>query len=114
MRRTESEGELSSKRKLYFLSKLKGVDHGFRPHYYGPYSSLVAENLDILVNARFVNEVKEIFETDQNIFGEICRHTYSLTTDGKDVMGEMEQEAEHTAWKQKLDMPKQPIVGERF
>ena len=107
------QGRTLIQKKLYFLSELKGVDHGFRPHYYGPYSSLVAENLDILVSARFLNEVKETFETDQNIFGEIRRHTYSLTTDGKDVMGGIEQEAEYTAWKQKLDMlNSQPLASD--
>ena len=96
-------GRTLLQKKLYFLSELKGVDHGFRPHYYGPYSSLVAENLDILVSARFLNEVTETFETDQNIFGEIRRHTYFLTSDGKDVMSEIEQEGEYTDWKKRLD-----------
>ena len=96
-------GRTLLQKKLYFLSELKGVDHGFRPHYYGPYSSLVAENLDILVSARFLNEVTETFETDQNIFGEIRRHTYFLTSDGKDVMSEIKQEDEYTDWKKRLD-----------
>ena len=58
----ESEGEDGLRgrtllqKKLYFLSILEKVDLGFAPHYYGPYSSLVAENLDILVSARFLNE----------------------------------------------------------
>ena len=97
------QGRTLLQKKLYFLSELKGIDHGFRPHYYGPYSSLVAENLDILVNSHFLTEVKETFETDQNIFGEIRRHTYSLTTDGKDIMKEIEQEKGYTDWKQALD-----------
>ena len=96
-------GRTLLQKKLYFLSKLKGVDHGFRPHYYGPYSSLVAENLDILVNARFLNEVTETFETDQNIFGEIRRHTYYLTPDGDTVMEEIRKEDEYANWKQALD-----------
>ena len=96
-------GRTLLQKKLYFLSELKGVDHGFRPHYYGPYSSLVAENLDILVNARFLNEVTETFETDQNIFGEIRRHTYYLTPDGDIIMDEVKKEAEYTNWKQVLD-----------
>ena len=106
-------GRTLLQKKLYFLSVLKGIELGFGPHYYGPYSSWVAENLDILVSARFLNEVKETFETDRNIFGEIRRHTYSLTTDGKDVMGEIGQEAEYTAWKQKLDMlNSQPLASD--
>ena len=96
-------GRTLLQKKIYFLSELKGVNHGFRPHYYGPYSSLVAENLDILVSARFLNEVKETFETDQNIFGEIRRHTYSLTPDGDTVMEEIRKEDEYADWKQAFD-----------
>ena len=107
------QGRTLLQKKLYFLSELKGVDHGFRPHYYGPYSSLVAENLDVLVSARFLNEEKETFETDQNIFGEIRRHTYSLTSDGDIVMEEIRKEAEYTDWEQKLDMlNNQPLAND--
>ena len=105
--RSEEENGLRGRtllqKKLYFLSVLGRTDFGFGPHYYGPYSSWVAENLDILVSARFLREVTETFETDRNIFGEIRRHTYSLTSDGKDVMSEIEQEDEYTDWKQRLD-----------
>ena len=96
------QGRTILQKKLYFLSELKGVDYGFRPHYYGPYSSLVAENLDILVNARFLSEEKETFESDQNIFGEIRRHTYSLTPDGDIVMMEIRKEAGYTDWQREL------------
>ena len=103
-KRKSLRGRTTLQKKLYFLSILERVDLGFGPHYYGPYSSLVAENLDILVSARFLKEVTETFSTDRNIFGEIRRHTYSLTSDGKNVMSEIEQEAEYTDWKQRLDM----------
>ena len=74
---------------------------------------MVAENLDILVNARFLKEVTETFSTDRNIFGEIRRHTYSLTFDGKDVMSEIEQETEYTDWKQALDtLNSQPLAND--
>ena len=96
-------GRTTLQKKLYFLSVLEKTDLGFGPHYYGPYSSLVTENLDILVSARFLNEVTETFSTDQNIFGEIRRHTYSLTPDGDIIMDEIKKEAEYTNWKQALD-----------
>lgn len=96
-------GRTTLQKKLYFLSVLEGIDLGFGPHYYGPYSSLVAENLDILVSARFLKEVTETFSTDQNIFGEIRRHTYSLTPDGDIIMEEIRKETEYTNWKQALD-----------
>ncbi len=96
-------GRTTLQKKLYFLSELKEIDLGFRPHYYGPYSSLVADNLDILVSARFLNEVTETFETDRNIFGEIRRHTYSLTPDGDIVMKEIEKEVGYADWQKTLD-----------
>jgi uncharacterized protein YwgA len=107
------QGRTILQKKLYFLSVLRRTDFGFGPHYYGPYSSWVAENLDILVSARFLKEITETFPTDQNIFGELRRHTYSLTSDSEDVMGEIAQEAEYTAWKQKLDMlNSQPLASD--
>ena len=106
-------GRTTLQKKLYFLSILERVDLGFGPHYYGPYSSLVAENLDILVSARFLKEVTETFSTDQNIFGEIRRHTYSLTPDGDIIMKEIQQEAEYTDWKQILDtLNSQPLASD--
>ena len=96
-------GRTTIQNKLYFLSVLERVNLGFGPHYYGPYSSLVAENLDILVSARFLIEVTESFSTDRNIFGEIRRHTYSWTSDSEAVMGEIKQEDGYADWKQALD-----------
>ena len=98
-------GRTTLQKKLYFLSVLKQTDLGFRPHYYGPYSSLVAENLDILVSTGFLKEVTETFgpasstpPNDQNIFGEIRRHTYSWTSDSEAVIGEIEKEDGYTDW----------------
>ena len=96
-------GRSTLQKKLYFLSVLNKTDLGFGPHYYGPYSSPVAENLDILVNARFLKEVTESFSTDQNIFGEIRRHTYFWTSDSEAVMGEIKKDDGYADWKQALD-----------
>ena len=109
------QGRTILQKKLYFLSVLlQDESLGFGPHYYGPYSSWVAENLDVLVNARFLKEVTETFPTDENIFGEIRRHTYSLTSDGKDVMGEIEKDDEHANWKQALETLKSHPVASDF
>lgn len=96
-------GRSTLQRKLYFLSILNKTDLGFRPHYYGPYSSLVAENLDILVYARFLKEVTESFSTDRNIFGEIRRQTYCWTSDSETVMDEIKQQDGYADWKCALD-----------
>lgn len=96
----ESEGEKGLRgrtllqKKFYFLSVLQREDLGFRPHYYGPYSSWLTENLDILASTGFIKEITETFSTDRNIFGEIRRHTYSLTDDGKIIMAEIQKENE--------------------
>ena len=96
-------GRTILQKKLYFLSVLKKVDLGFRPHYYGPYSSWVAENLDILVNCGFLNEMTETFSSDQNVFGEIRRHTYSLTSDGDTIMDNIQELREYPSWNKKLE-----------
>ncbi len=96
-------GRSTLQKKLYFLSVLNKTDLGFRPHYYGPYSSLVAENLDILVYARFLKEITESFSTDRNVFGEIRRHTYFWTSDSEAVMGEIKQKEGYADWKRALD-----------
>ncbi|MCY3627071.1 MAG: hypothetical protein OXG88_05470 [Gammaproteobacteria bacterium] len=99
-------------KKLYFLSVLKGVDLGFHPNYYGPYSSWVAENLDILVNCGFLKEIMETFSTDRNIFGEIRRHTYSLTSDGEIVLKKISQEDEYQRWQDALEyINAQPLAN---
>ncbi len=102
-------GRTTLQKKLYFLSVLEKTDLGFRPHYYGPYSSLVAENLDILVSPGFLKEVTETFgpasstpPNDQNIFGEIRCHTYSWTSDSEAVIGEIEKEEGYTDWKKAI------------
>ena len=104
-------GRTTIQKKLYFLSVLNKTDLGFRPHYYGPYSSPVAENLDILVYARFLKEVTESYSTDQNVFGEIRRHTYSVTSDGKDVMDEIEKDDVYEDWKRAIKtLNRQPLA----
>ena len=108
------QGRTILQKKLYFLSILLDDDSlGFGPHYYGPYSRRVAEGLDILVNLRFLKEVTETFPTDQNILGEIRRHTYTLTSDGEEVMGEIQREHGYADWQQALDkLNSQPFAND--
>ena len=101
------QGRTILQKKLYFISVLNKTDHGtnfgFRPHYYGPFSSEIAENLDILVSCGFLNQVTETFATNRNILGEIRRHTYFLTPDGEAVMGEIREQGECASWQKALD-----------
>lgn len=110
------QGRTILQKKLYFISVLNKIDHttnfGFRPHYFGPFSREVAENLDLLVSCGFLNQVTETFSTDRNILGEIRRHTYYLTPDGEAVMGEIRKQAECASWQQALDdLNSQPSAG---
>ena len=106
-------GRTTLQKKLYFLSVLKDVDLGFRPHYYGPYSSWVEENLDILVSCGFLNEVTETFSSAQNVFGEIRRHTYSLTSDGDTIMDNIQKLKEYSNWNEELKrINEQPLAND--
>lgn len=107
-------GRTLLQKKLYFLSVLQRVDLGFRPHYYGPYSNWIAENLDILVSNGFLKEVTETFSTDRNIFGEIRRHTYSLTDDGRIIRDDIHKEGEIQSWQEGLGRINSHPLGNDF
>ena len=102
-------GRTLLQKKVYFLSVLLNEPYGFTAHYYGPYSSYVAGNLESLVNCGFLHEDTESFATasrDRNLFGEIRRHTYTLTNDGDEVWSDIEKEKEgdFEKWKNTLDI----------
>ena len=100
-------GRTILQKKLYFISVLNTTEYAtyfdFRPHYYGPFSSEIAENLDILVSCGFLNQVTETFPTDRNVLGEIRRHTYHLTPDGDSVMDEIRRQSDCASWQKALD-----------
>lgn len=106
-------GRTLLQKKLYFLSKLKRGDFGFRPHYYGPYSSWVAENLDTLVGIGFLKEMTETFPAREKIFGEVRRHTYSLTDHGETIIHEIEKEKSYEEWKEAIErLNAQPLSSD--
>ena len=118
--RSEGENGLKGRtllqKKVYFLSVLQNKSYGFTAYHYGPYSNYVAGNIDSLVNCGFLHENTESFATtpsDRNLFGEIRRHTYTLTNDGHKVWSDIEKEADFEKWKNALDMiNKQPISND--
>lgn len=109
-------GRTLLQKKVYFLSVLLNEPYGFTAHYYGPYSSYVAGNLESLVNCGFLDENTESFAAasgDRNLFGEIRRHTYTLTNDGNEVWSDIEKEPNFEKWKNALDMlNEQPISND--
>ncbi len=99
-------GRTLLQKKVYFLSVLMGVNFDFTAHRYGPYSSLLAGNLDSLVAHGFLNEDIESFataSTDRSVFGEMRRHTYFLTDEAKELWRDIENEPEFRTWKRELE-----------
>ena len=96
-------GRTLLQKKIYFLSVLMGVDLGFSPHYYGPYSSYVAGHLDSLVNCGLLKEVTESFSNDRNLFGEIRRHTYSVPDKVELVWQDIQEKPRFDEWQETLD-----------
>ena len=79
------------------------IDLGFSPHYYGPYSSYVASHLDSLVNCGLLREVTESFSNDQNVFGEIRRHTYSIPDNVEPVWQDIQQKSRFSEWRDAIN-----------
>ncbi len=100
------QGRTLLQKKLYFLSVLKQENLDFRPHYYGPYSREVSRNLGELVVIGFLKEMTETFPPTgpENVFGEIRRHTYSLTSDGKTEMAEIRKKREYASWQETIKL----------
>lgn len=106
------QGRTLLQKKIYFLSVLLKENFGFSAHYYGPYSSFVAEHLDGLVNYGVLKEVRETLASsvEQNASGEIRRHTYSLTPDAKETWEATQQKRDFKKWDKALrSINEQPI-----
>ena len=102
---TGLQGRTLLQKKIYFLSVLLKENFGFSAHYYGPYSSFIAEHLDGLVNYGVLNEVTESFAStsiERNAFGEIRRHAYSLTPDAENIWEATQQKPDFRKWDKTL------------
>jgi uncharacterized protein YwgA len=98
-------GRTLLQKKLYFLSVLQNVNFGFSAHYYGPYSSFVAEHLNGLVEDGIFKEVTEFFTTDsteRNDLGEMRRHTYFLTDEGRRGWKSTQKKNDFPKWDETL------------
>jgi uncharacterized protein YwgA len=87
------QGRTLLQKKLYFLGVLANEDFGFSPYYYGPYSSVVADELGALVGAGFVDEVPQSLYA-VGPYGEKHRYDYELTEDSKSYFTERTAEIE--------------------
>lgn len=79
------EGRTLLQKKSYFLTTIMKEDYQFRPHYYGPYSQIVADAVDSLVSAGLLEEKTDVFPV-ANIFGEGKRYSYTITKDGQEFL----------------------------
>jgi hypothetical protein len=112
--RQEIVGRTLLQKKLYFASVIAREDFSFRPHYYGPYSQIVADAVDSLVANGFVRETVETFPEETNAFGERRRHCYMLTPDGSQIAQSITKQPGNEAWQQALDRINGDQVGRDF
>ena len=79
------EGRTRLQKLTYFVSKIIGYDAGFRPHYYGPYSPLVAAVVESQQSRGLLEESAFPFEFHDfpGHDGERKRYDYRLTEKGQ-------------------------------
>ena len=79
----EIHGKTNLQKRLYFLSIMLGIDLGYGPHYYGPYSSEIA---GINTGLKVLGYLNESIASAGNYGSEgfeIARHDFTLTEDGR-------------------------------
>jgi uncharacterized protein YwgA len=74
-------GRTALQKKVYFLSIIMQEDHGFSPHYYGPYSAQVADANAELKSLNYLREEVNVYGWDHKGF-EMAKYDYFLTEDG--------------------------------
>lgn len=78
-------GRTALQKKVYFLGVMLEENHGFSPHYYGPYSAQVADANSELKALDFLKEDVTVYGWNHQGF-EMARYDYSLTEDGKKLL----------------------------
>ncbi len=87
--RGEMRGKTQLQKRIYFLGTItKEIGKlGFGPHYYGPYSPLVANANDQLLSLCFLEEnIQHLGGVSEDGY-EIVRHDFKLTEAGKQIAG---------------------------
>jgi len=69
----------------YFCSVKLGQEAGYGPDFYGPYSSIVASNIQDLVAMDFTTESKRRTQNQRLMY------SYSLTEDGEELVNEIKR-----------------------
>jgi uncharacterized protein YwgA len=91
-------GRTLLQKRAFFLSELTGIDAELRfdAHYYGPYSSTVEGTTTQLKILGFIQEASTGFGVVSGGF-EIKRYDYSLTDDGRRLVGRLRNTQEYKA-----------------
>lgn len=84
-------GKTLLQKRAYFLAKIMGLDLGYRPHYYGPYSSEIEEGLARSKSLGFIEERTLGFGLSDAIGFEVRRYDFELTDDGKNIISNLEE-----------------------
>lgn len=89
-------GRTLLQKRAFFVTQLIGEDFGlkFDAHYYGPYSSTVEGTATQLNNLGFLQESNTGFGVLSDGF-EVRRYDYSLTEDGKFIVGRLRETPEY-------------------
>jgi len=86
------QGRTLLQKTVYFVSEKIGQKIDFSPHYYGPYSEVVAQATDSLVAVGLLQEIVEKFPPfDPNANFDARRFTYKLNKAGIEVLHELEK-----------------------
>jgi uncharacterized protein YwgA len=84
--------------KLAYFGTAKGLlEAHFKAHFYGPYSTEIADTIESLVSLGFLKEGSNILgpQTDPwlaEVSGEVKTYTYELTDDGKQLVAEIKKQ----------------------
>lgn len=97
-------GRTALQKKVYFLGIMLNEDHGFIPHYYGPYSARVADANSELKALNFLKEDVNVYGWNHQGF-EMARYDYSLTEDGKKLL-ERKKKRHTEKWKKMVEYAK--------
>ncbi len=71
------DGRTTIQKIAYFVSSSLKIENGYFPHYFGPYSPLIASNLQHLVSLGLVAEEAILTQNERKMY------SYYLTQDGK-------------------------------
>lgn len=84
-------GKTALQKKVYFLGVMLGHDLGYGPHYYGPYSTQVADANSELKSLGYLSVIVNARETDSRGF-EKARYDFQLTKDGNKLFERKKKE----------------------